>query len=81
MPLEDHIGDICRKARLQTKTELSDAASAAGVNAVELQKWETNGVTGLSVNIKDLSTLLGLDPLKAAAVARGWEPRGLDLSQ
>ena len=81
MPLEDHIGDICRKARLQTKTELSDAASAAGVNTVELQKWETNGVTGLSVNIKDLSTLLGLDPLKAAAVARGWEPRGLDLSQ
>ena len=81
MPLEDHIGDICRKARLQTKAELTDAACAAGVDVVELQKWETDGVADIPVNIEPLSSLLGLDPSKAVAVAQGWEPQGLDISQ
>jgi len=81
MPLEDHIGDICRKARLQTKAELTDAASAAGLDVVGLQKWETDGVTDLPVNIEALSSLLELDPFKAVAVAQGWEPQGLDISQ
>jgi len=81
MPLEDHIGDICRKARLQTKTELSGAARAAGVGVVELKKWETDGVADLPVNIEALSALLGLDPVKAVAIAQGWEPQELDLSR
>ena len=81
MPLEDHIGDICRKARLQTKTGLNDAAQAAGVKTEELQQWESNGVIGCPVDIHALSVLLGLDSSKAVAVSQGWEPQQLDLSQ
>ncbi len=81
MPLEDHIGDICRKARLQTKTELIDAAQAAGVKAEELQQWESDGVIGFPVDIDALSGLLGLDPYKAVAISQGWEPREMDIHQ
>ena len=46
MPLEDHIGDICRKARLQTKTDLAQCAAVAGLEVEELQAWETEGQLG-----------------------------------
>ena len=81
MPLEDHIGDICRKARLQTNTELMNASHAAGVAEEDLQYWETHGVLDSPVNVEALSELLGLDPVKAIGVAEGWEPQGLDLTQ
>ena len=81
MPLEDHIGDICRKARLQTNTELMNASRAAGVAEEDLQHWETHGVLDSPVNVEALSELLGLDPVKAVAVSEGWEPQRFDLAQ
>lgn len=81
MPLEDHIGDICRKARLQTQTQLAEAAQAAGLDEGQLQEWETEGVIHSPVDVSALAKLLGLDATKAEAVAGGWEPRAVDLGR
>ena len=80
MPLEDHIGDICRKARLQTKTDMDKALVAAGVDEAELVAFETDGVDAAPVNVWALAKLLKLDADKAVQVAEGWEPGRVDLS-
>jgi glyoxylase-like metal-dependent hydrolase (beta-lactamase superfamily II) len=79
MPLEDHIGDICRKARIQTNTSIVAATAAAGVDEPSLYAFETDGVEA-SVNIEALAGLLGLDVAKTGRIAAGWEPASVDLS-
>ena len=81
MPLEDHIGDICRKARLQTKTDLAQCAEVAGLAVEELQAWETEGLIDREVNVVALAELVGLDAGKAVKVADGWGPAEVDLSR
>jgi hydroxyacylglutathione hydrolase len=80
MPLEDHIGDICRKARVQTKTSMALAMAAAGVDESSLHAFETDGMAAASVDVVVLADLLGLDASKAEGVARGWEPASVDLA-
>ena len=80
MPLEDHIGDICRKARIQNGTEMAAAAAAAGVDEALLHVFETDGPSAAKVNVGALAELLGLDVAKAERVANGWEPAAVDLS-
>ena len=81
MPLEDHIGDICRKARLQTKTPVAEVSSVAGLSEAQLHEWETEGVIDVDVNVEGLAALVGLDVAKAKAIADGWIPEPVDLSQ
>ena len=76
MPLEDHIGDICRKARLQTKTDLAQCAELAGLAVEELQAWETEGLIDREVNVVALAELVGLDAGKAVKwLMAGGRPR------
>ena len=79
MPLEDHIGDICRKARLQTQTPIGEAAALAGLTEAQLQEWETEGVIEGGVEVVALAERLGLDAAKAQEVANGWEPESVNL--
>ena len=81
MPLEDHIGDICRKARLQTRTDMAQCAAAAGLTVEELQAWETEGTISRDVQVAALAELVGLHAKKAVEVANGWVPNKVDLSQ
>ena len=81
MLLEDHIGDICRKARLQTGTPLSEAASLAGLSEEHLREWETEGDIKGGVEVDALAERLGLDVAKAQAVAGGWEPEPVDMAR
>ncbi|MGY8649790.1 MAG: MBL fold metallo-hydrolase [Verrucomicrobiia bacterium] len=81
MSLEDHIGDVCRKARLQTGTPIDAAAALAGLTEAQLQEWETEGVIEASVNVAVLAERLGLDAAKAQRVEDGWEPAAVDLSR
>jgi len=81
MQLEDHIGDICRKARLQNNIDLGPAARKAGIDEDCLQQWETDGVTDFPVNIKALAELLQIDPAKALSIAAGWEPEVQKMTQ
>ena len=75
MSLEDHIGDVCRKARLQTGTPIDDASSVSGLTELQLQEWETEGMIEVSVNVTALAERLGLDAAKALRVAAGWVPQ------
>lgn len=81
MPLEDHIGDICRKARMQTNTHMADAAAVAGVGEPALDAWETGGDPAAGVNVAALAEHLSLNVTKAVAVAEGWEPAPVDVGQ
>ena len=80
VPLEDHIGDICRKARTQTNTSIEAATAAAGVDEALLHAFETDGIEAASVNVVALARLLGLGAAKAERIAGGWEPASVDLS-
>ena len=77
--LEDHIGDVCRKARLQTGIQNDTAAAVAGLSEAQLQEWETEGVIQAPVNVAALAERLGLDAAKALRVAEGWVDHGGDV--
>ena len=80
MNLEDHLGDILRKARTAAKVELAAAAKAAGLSPDELTALETSGTSAKRPNLPALAALLGLHPAKLEAIAKGWLPSEKDLS-
>ncbi len=80
MNLEDHLGDIIRKARAMNKVSLSTAANAAGISEAELSALEESGVLAKKINFTALAQLTGLNPAKLEAIAGGWLPSQKDLS-
>jgi hydroxyacylglutathione hydrolase len=80
MNLEDHLGDIIRKARAMNNVSTADAATAAGISETELSTLEENGNLSAKINFAALGKILGLDPQKLEAVANGWLPSPKDLS-
>jgi hydroxyacylglutathione hydrolase len=80
MNLEDHIGDIIRKARAMANVPVETAARAAGLTAAELSAIEESGQSLPKVDFTGLGRVLGLDGTKLAAVANGWLPAAKDLS-
>jgi glyoxylase-like metal-dependent hydrolase (beta-lactamase superfamily II) len=81
MNLEDHLGDIIRKARTMSSVFPSDAASAAGISESELATLEETGKQSGKINFPALGKILGLHPQKLEAIASGWLPAAKDLSQ
>ncbi|MBI3879137.1 MAG: MBL fold metallo-hydrolase [Verrucomicrobia bacterium] len=75
MTLEDHLGDILRKARLMKNVEPAAVAAAAGLNAEELAALEDSGQPPRPVNFAVLAPLLALDAAKLEGIARGWLPQ------
>jgi len=81
MQLEDHLGDIIRKARTMNDVSASVAAAAAGLPEAELAELEKTGqIKALKVNIAALAKVIGLDPQKLEGIAKGWLPTEPDLS-
>ncbi len=80
MTLEDHFGDIIRKARLMVNTSPEATALAAGISATELAALEDSGQPRQTLNFKALGTLLGLHPAKLEGIACRWLPPATDLS-
>lgn len=79
MNLEDHVGDIIRKARIMSQVSAPNAAKAAGLTEAELAAVEDSGrVTG-SPNFKALAEQIGLNGDKLKGVADGWLPPEKDL--
>src|SRR5262245_48228343 len=81
MNLEDHIGDVIRKARLMSRVSAASAAREAGLTEPELEEFEKSGRVGLRVNFVDLAELIGLDARKLAELAAGWLPSEKDLTR
>ena len=80
MDLEDHLGDIIRKARTMTNVSAGAAAKATGLSEVELSALEGSGKPYGKVNFTALAKLIGLHPAKLEAIASGWRPKEADLT-
>jgi len=78
MNLEDHLGDIIRKARGMSKVSPEAAASAAGLTVEDLAKLEDSGRTDQKINYAALGQAIGLDGGKLEGVAKGWLPAPKD---
>lgn len=82
MQLEDHLGDIIRKARTSSGVGGGAAAAAAGLTEGELATLEDTGqLAGGKIDFATLGKLLGLHPQKLAGIAGGWVPLPPDLSR
>lgn len=74
MNLEDHIGDIIRKARQAASGSTEAAAAAAGLSPAEFSQLEETGSTAKTPNFRALAPLIGLDGAKLERIAKGWQP-------
>ena len=80
MNLEDHLGDIIRKARVMSNVSAPAAARAAGLTESELAALEETGQAPKQPNLSALAQLVGLHPGKLEGIANGWLPAEKDLS-
>jgi glyoxylase-like metal-dependent hydrolase (beta-lactamase superfamily II) len=74
MQLEDHLGDILRKARALAGVNSAAAAAAAEISETELAALEQSGQSAKKTNVSALAKILRLHPKKLAAIADGWLP-------
>lgn len=79
MNLEDHVGDIVRKARAMSNVSAQAAAAAAGLTETELAELEESGRTTKRPNLAALAGLVGLHAGKLEDIAGGWLPAPKDL--
>src|ERR1051325_3937458 len=80
MNLEDHVGDIVRKARQMMNVSAAAAARAAGLSESELATFEESGKAPHSPNYAALAPLLDLAPHKLEQIGNGWVPTSRDLA-
>ncbi len=80
MTLEDHLGDIIRKARGMSDISLAAAAGAAGLTETELSSLEDAGTCSKRPNFAALAIEIGLNVAKLESIANGWLPAKKDLS-
>lgn len=80
MNLEDHLGDIIRKARTMSSVSSSAAAKAGGITEAELSALENSSVPNGKTNYSALAKLVGLNPTKLEGIAKSWLPAEKDLS-
>jgi glyoxylase-like metal-dependent hydrolase (beta-lactamase superfamily II) len=79
MTLEDHWGDIIRKARTAANISPEAASQAAGISPAALQNLEQSGKLSGALNFQSLGRLVHLDGTKLERVAKGWLPQPVDL--
>src|SRR5262245_24255206 len=80
MNLEDHLGDIIRKARAMSGVPAGAAAGVAGLSEAELAALEESGRVIKQPNFAALAGLVGLSAVKLKSIANGWLPAKKDLS-
>src|SRR3982750_4268408 len=80
MNLEDHVGDIIRKARAMAGVSAADAARAAGLSETDFSVLEQAGQGGGKNKFAELAAAIGLNGAKLEGIAKGWLPSQKDLS-
>jgi glyoxylase-like metal-dependent hydrolase (beta-lactamase superfamily II) len=81
MNLEDHMGDVIRKARAMSGTSPEAAAKAAGLSEADLGALEGSGKPPRTrPDYAALAGLIRLHPGKLETLAQGWTPSEKDLS-
>lgn len=81
MTLEDHLGDVVRKARMMLGKGLEEVGRAAGLAGAELEALEGSGQGSGRLDYAALGRALGLRPEALAGIASGWLPKVPDLSR
>lgn len=77
--LEDHPGDILRKARQAAKVSAETAAAAAGLSAADFAELERSGLIPARCSLAALAAAVGLHPVKFERIAGGWVPLPVDI--
>lgn len=80
MNLEDHLGDVLRKARMMNQIPAITVAQAAGLSEVELAALEDSGQIIKPPDFAALATLLELSAAKSRGLANGWLPSPRNLT-
>src|SRR5947208_16645214 len=80
MNLEDHLGDVIRKARMMKNVPPQTAAAAARLSEADLTEIESSGKATKPVNFAALGSVLYLDGNKLQQIASGWLPSSKELS-
>ncbi|MCS7091020.1 MAG: MBL fold metallo-hydrolase [Verrucomicrobiota bacterium] len=75
MTLEDHLGDIVRKARAMSGVRVEDAARVAGLSEAEFEVFEETGEMPRGVNWRALALRVGLNADKLQSLVNGWRPQ------
>jgi glyoxylase-like metal-dependent hydrolase (beta-lactamase superfamily II) len=78
MTLEDHVGDIIRKARQATNVSKEAVAQAGGITVAQLAEIEDSGATPAKPDLGAIAHLVGLNGTKLEQIANGWLPKGVD---
>ena len=81
MQLEDHLGDIIRKARKMTDTTAAAAARAAHISETDLATLEDSGTPPPKINLGALAPIISLNPKKLQTIASGWLPQKTELTR
>jgi len=79
MQLEDHLGDIIRKARMMSSVSAAAAARETGLSDSDLATLESTGKPPKQLDYLKLAELIGLDAGKLSGIAAGWLPAATDL--
>lgn len=79
MNLEDHVGDVIRKARAMSGISLEQAAKPAGLTPQQLGAVEDSGQVSGKPDFTALAALIGLNGPKLEQMAAGWLPSEKDL--
>ncbi len=74
MSLEDHAGDILRKARVQSKISLAETSTAAGLSQDDYAALEESGRIVKRTDLFTAASLVGVSGGRLEAIAKGWEP-------
>jgi glyoxylase-like metal-dependent hydrolase (beta-lactamase superfamily II) len=80
MALEDHVGDIIRKARQAANVSVEAAARAASLTVDELGRLEETGRSEQRPSYTGLAAAVGLQPDKLERITNGWRPAPVDTS-
>lgn len=80
MTLEDHVGDVLRKARMMAGIPAEESAAAATLTPAQLDVLEQSGTAPAAVDWQGLGARLSLHPAKLRRLAEGWLPRPVDAS-
>lgn len=80
MQLEDHVGDIVRKARQAASMAKDWVAEKGEISVAELETLEDSGEVPDSANIVEMGNAVFLNGEKLKRIAQGWLPGNIDPS-
>lgn len=73
MTLEDHAGDVARKARLMNEIALDRLLESAAVARAPWELFESSGVPPVGLEWDAAAAVLGLHAARWRALAEGWQ--------